>query len=470
LTVRWGITPGLSLNAALNPDFSQVEADVAQLDVNNQFALFFPEKRPFFLEGADFFDTPLDAVFTRNVADPTWGLKFTGKQDKHAMGVFVAQDKKTNLIFPGSQESDSESFDLETSDSVLRYRRDFGDNSALGVLFTSREGDAYLNRVGGFDGLYRFGDSDSVRFQILASQSEYPREIAADFEQPFGSFDDLAIRMDYDHSSRNWRVYARYEDIGRDFRADMGFMPRVDYTLFLGGFARVWWGDEDDWYNRWSVGSDWDLTEDQSGQLLEREWEVWTSVSGPRQSHLWLDLGTRERFFEGVTFDEKFAQSWFQFQPSGDLWLGLFARAADDIDFDNTQAGEVLRLEPNLRYNLGLRLRTELNHTFERMDVEGGRLFEANLSQLKVVYQFNVRCFARAVLQYTDIARDPELFEDEVDAKTEELFAQLLFAYKLNPQTVFFFGYSDSREGDQTVALTSTNRTIFLKLGYAWVL
>ncbi|MEM7357121.1 MAG: sugar-binding protein, partial [Acidobacteriota bacterium] len=122
LTVRWGVTPNLNLSATFNPDFSQVEADVAQLEVNNQFALFFPERRPFFLEDADLFDTNLDTVFTRNVADPIWGLRTTGKAGKNAFGVFVAEDEITNLLFPGNQGSSADSFDFETTDAVLRYR------------------------------------------------------------------------------------------------------------------------------------------------------------------------------------------------------------------------------------------------------------------------------------------------------------------------------------------------------------
>ena len=90
LSARWGVTPNLSLNATLNPDFSQVEADAAQLDVNTQFALFFPEKRPFFLEGADFFETPLDLYFTRTVADPTGGIKLTGKAGANALAFSLA--------------------------------------------------------------------------------------------------------------------------------------------------------------------------------------------------------------------------------------------------------------------------------------------------------------------------------------------------------------------------------------------
>ncbi|HSG40620.1 MAG TPA: DUF5916 domain-containing protein, partial [Thermoanaerobaculia bacterium] len=171
VTGRWGVTPNLTLNAAINPDFSQVEADAAQLDVNSQFALFFPEKRPFFLEGADFFRTPLDVVFTRNVSDPDWGVKLTGKEGMNAIGVFAARDERTDVILPGSNGSRTASFPMETTDAVLRYRRDLGSSSALGVLFTGREGDGYFNRVGGLDGLYRISDTNQIRAQYLSSQT-----------------------------------------------------------------------------------------------------------------------------------------------------------------------------------------------------------------------------------------------------------------------------------------------------------
>lgn len=472
-TARWGITPGITLNATLNPDFSQIEADAAQLDINNQFALFFPERRPFFLEGADLFDTPMRAVFTRNVADPAWGGKVTGKQNKNGMGTFVARDDVTNLLFPGSQGSDSESFDFETLDGVVRYRRDLSRSSALGVLLTSREGGGYENRVGGIDGLYRINDSHSVRFQALQSSSEYPDEIAEEFEQPFGGFGDHAVTMRYEHNSRNWRGYARYEDVGTDFRADMGFMPRVDYKLYLGGVVRHFWGDESNWYNRISVGSDWDLTEDQSGQLLERELEVWTTLSGPMQSYFWFDVANRDRYFDGVTYPGQLSvQNFFEIQPLGDLEVSMFSRIGDEIDFDNNQPAKILRLGPEFRLNLGLHLRADFEHTYERLKVEGGTLFTANLSQLRLVYQFNIRTFARAIVQYTDIERDQDLYEDEVAAQTRELFTQLLFAYKINPQTVLFLGYSDGREGatGTDLTLTQSDRSVFLKIGYAWVM
>ena len=470
LSVRWGVTPNLTLNGTLNPDFSQVEADVAQLDINTTFTLFFPERRPFFLEGADFFRTPLQAVFTRNVSDPDWGLKLSGKQGKNGLGVFVAEDTVTNLVFPGSQGSDSDSFDFASTDAVLRYRRDFGANSAVGVLLTSREGGDYRNAVGGIDGLYRIGSSDSIQFQYLSSQTEYPLQIAADFEQPVGSFSDDALRLRYLHSAREWDWWGFYEDIGEGFRADMGFMPQIDVREVGGGFGHTWWGDEDDWYTRFHFGTEWEERTDHTGQLLDREWDAWGSVGGPRQSFFWLGLGSSERQFEGKVFSTDGIETWIEIQPNKTVWLGLSTAFTDAVDFDNAEQAERRVLEPSFRLNLGKHVRVNLDHTYQKLDREEGELFTANLSQLRLVYQVNIRSFVRAILQYTTVDRNLALYDDpeDFDAEAEGLFTQLLFSYKLNPQTALFVGYSDGREGIGNVPLTQTDRSIFLKIGYAW--
>ncbi len=470
LTAKWGITPSLTGNLALNPDFSQVEADVAQLDVNNPFALFYPEQRPFFLEGADIFSTPLDTVFTRNVADPLWGGKISGKQSIHGLGVFVAQDQVTNLLFPGSEGSDSDSFDFKTIDSVLRYRRDFGNASAIGALFTGREGDNYHNRVAGVDGVYRITDTHSLRFQALGSQSLYPDDIAEDYDQPMGSFSDQAYLLGYSHDSRNWRGWARYQDIGEDFRADMGFMPQVDFREGSTGFEHNWWGKEGDWYNRIELGSELERNEDQTGQLLQQEWRVWSGVGGPLQSFVWLNLSLAEQGYEGEVFNANAVRTFFRIQPSGMFSFDMFSRIGGQVDFDNVQQGDAVRLVPNFRLNLGRHVQAQLRHTYEQLDVDDGRLFTANLSQLRFVYQFNIRTFVRAIVQYTDIDRDLSLYDDpeDVDAKTNQVFSQLLFSYKVNPRTVLFLGYSDNREGDENNDLLQEDRSVFLKIGYAW--
>ena len=470
LTASWGVTPSLNLGLALNPDFSQVEADVAQLDINTTFTLFFPERRPFFLEGADVFRTPFNAVFTRNVSAPDWGVRLTGKQGKNGIGTFVAQDSVTNIIFPGSTSSDSESFDEGSDAAVLRYRRDFGKASSIGGIFTGRTGDDYENYVGGIDGLYRFRESDSVRFQFLGSQSRYPDEVAEDFEQPQGEFSDVAYRLSYLHDSRNLAGWVEYEDIGEGFRADMGFMPRVDYKQAVAGAQYHWWGVEGDWYNRLSAAGEYSYSEDHSGQLLDEEFDVWGSFQGPKESLVWLNLATRKQFWDGEVFDLNNIRNWVAIRPSGMIRLEMFSRFGDQIDFDNTRLGRQVFLSPEISLNLGLHIRADLEHTYQQLDVDEGRLFDAHLTQLRLVYQFNIRTFVRAIVQYQNIDRDPELYIDEVEANTKDLFGQFLFSYKLNPRTVVFVGYSDTREGDQDITLTQSNRTFFLKLGYSWVL
>ncbi len=377
VTGRWGVTPNLTLNAAINPDFSQVEADAAQLDVNNQFALFFPEKRPFFLEGADFFRTPYNVVFTRNVTDPDWGVKLTGKEGKNGIGVFAARDQRTDLILPGSTSSGLVTLPIETTDAVLRYRRDLGGSSALGVLFTGSEGDGYFNHLGGLDGLYRLNDSNQMRAQFLRSRTEYPagggdgnRPGENEVPLPEGTLEDDAFLLTFDHNSRNWGFEARYEDVGREFRADMGFMPQVDYTLMASGLQRIWYGER---WTRVSVGGDWDRREDQSGQLLEEELEISFDAQGPRQSFFTVGGGQRDRFFNGVTFDETFWYVFGEAEPSGDLYASLEASGGDEIDFVNTQPGDNLELGGAVRFNLGLHLRTRLSHDFQRLDVPGGQ-------------------------------------------------------------------------------------------------
>jgi Domain of unknown function (DUF5916)/Carbohydrate family 9 binding domain-like len=486
LTARWGMTPNLTLSGTLNPDFSQVEADAAQFDVNSQFALFFPERRPFFLEGADFFDTPFDVVHTRAVADPAWGVKLTGKEGRNGIGLFVAEDETTQFLLPFDQLSRTGSLDgFRSTAAVMRYRRDLGATSILGAIATHREGGDYFNSVYGIDGRWRPGASDTISVQLLGSQSEYPTALLADEgvglaredrELLSQRLEGSALRVGYDHSSREWNWYAQYEDIDPEFRADLGFMPRVGYSFLLGGLQRTWWSDrQGSWYSNIRVGADWDQTEGADGTLLEREVEAWVQLQGPLQSFYMIDTGRRDRFWNGVTFEESFTHFEVSMRPTGDLNFYVLATVADTIDFAHTRAGDLLRLRPGVGYNLGRNLRLTLDHDLQRVDVDGGRLLELNVTQTRATYQLNLRTFVRAVFQYTRIEYDTDLYTAaEVPEEDEHLFSQLLFSYKLNPRTVLFLGYSDDQLGgiqDGIVTeLTRERRSLFFKVGYALVL
>ncbi len=471
VTVRWGITPDLTANLAINPDFSQVEADSAQLDVNNQFALFFPESRPFFLEGADYFRTPIRGVFTRTVADPSVGAKLTGKRGKNTFGVFAAQDEVTNLIFPGAFGSDSTSLDVENTSLVGRYSRAFGDGSYVGALFTGRSGDDYHNYVGGLDARWKINDQHIIRLQHLLSDTAYPLAVAEEFEQPLDAFDGTATFAEYEYDSRNWFGYVRHQVYSANFRSDAGFVPRVDTNQQVVGLGHIWYGDDDDWYTRLRLNGDWDITHDDSGRMIEREIESYFSVSGTLQSHIELGGLTRDLLFDDVMFKENKISLYGEFQPRGGLKLGFWSRIGDQIDFANTRLGDQVRIDPFINWNINRNLLLRFDGSFVKLDSkEGPNIFDAKVYDVRLTWQFSVRSFIRLTTQIQDVERNPDEYIDAVDARTQDVGRQLLYSYKVNPQTVFFLGYSDALiDDDDLSGLTTTDRIWFMKIGYAWM-
>ena len=471
VSIRWGITPDVTANLAINPDFSQVEADAAQLDVNNQFALFFPETRPFFLEGADFFSGPVNAVFTRTIADPDIGAKLTGRRGQHTFGVVAARDEITNLIFPGAEGSSSTSLDDPNDSFVGRYSYGFGDASTVGTLFTLRQGDGYHNYVGGFDTRWRISDRQNLRAQILLSDTEYPDELAVEFEQPLGAFDGHAATVQYDYETRNWFVYLRHNERTRDFRADAGFVPRVDFSQQIAGVQRIWWGSPDDRWARIELGGDWDITYDDAGRLLEREVEAYFEIEGLWQSEIELFAVTRDLRFENVLFEETQYGFSAEAQPISGLGFGLQAQTGDRIDFANARLAERQRLEPFVNWNVNRHLLLRLSADFVTLDSKAGpNIFEAELYDVRMTWQFSVRSFFRFTTQIQDVTRNPAEFADPVDRRTRDVARQFLYSYELNPQTVFFLGYSDVLfQDDSLESLESVDQAWFMKIGYAFM-
>jgi hypothetical protein len=469
-TIRWGFTPNLTLSAALNPDFSQIEADALQLSVNRPFAIFFPELRPFFMEGADFFDSTMNAVYTRMMREPAWGLKVTGKEGPHTIGAYVVEDDVTNIIIPGSESSDYTALEQSNLTTVLRYKVDAGSRFTLGALVTDRKGDDYLNRVAGIDGDLRLSPRDRIVAQVLTSSTRYPQQVVDDFDQPSGTFDDWAGEVIYVHDTRTWEWWAAYSAAGADFRADLGFMPQVDYRLGEIGGGYTWNATETSWYSRMQLLTKIAHTVDQSGFLLFHEEVVQFTVEGPLQSHSVIRPSRVREGYNGQEFDFSRVRLHVCAKPNGHSHLWINLEGGGKVDYDNTRSGDFFNFDLGGWYRLGRHFYIEPGYTRERMEVAEGWLYTTAIGQLEASWQFNPKCFIRAILQYVDNEFNPELYSDGRDSKYRGLFTQFLFSYKLNPRTVLFVGYSDNSAANQDYGFTKTDRTIFAKVGYAWVL
>ena len=467
--ISWGITPNWTLNGTLNPDFSQIEVDSAQLNVNNTFALFFPERRPFFLDDADYFNSNIRLVNTRTMGDPDYGLRVTGKTGDNTVGAFVVEDTVTNLLIPGVFGSDAEALEQSSTNAALRYRRDLGGTSTIGVLATGRDGDDYHNRMVSLDARWQPSSDHTFRFLLANSQTEYPDVIAQEYDQSAEPFSGNAVQVRYNYNTRNHYIYSRYEDFDENFRPDLGFLNQVGIDRVVAGTGYVWWGEEQHWWDRIELGGDWDITHDFTGRVIERELEAFLESQGPMQSYMRLGGGVRERFWDDAYFDEDFVYVDAEFKPFRGWELGMFVRQGDSVDFANTQLGEVTRYQFRSEYALGHHFTGSLRHTYETFDRDEGELYDVHLTDWRMAWQFDLRQRLRLTVQRLELERNPALYVDTVDAELEDLGYKLVYSYKVNPRTVLFAGYSDLKQRDDVVTdLTQTARTLFFKIGYAW--
>ncbi|MFS1702853.1 DUF5916 domain-containing protein [Alteromonas sp. AMM-1] len=498
LDIKWGITPEMSLQATLNPDFSQVEADDAQVSINNTFALFFDERRPFFVENADYFSSNQRLVYTRNIGSPDYGLKLTGQKERHTFGVFMADDANTAFIVPGNIGSGVAVLEEESLNGALRYRFDYNNDLSVGSVTTFRQAGDYHNFVNGLDVKYRLTQQDTIRAQYVVSNTQYPDDLYLNFcgddcttKEDFSetalrtrlteAFSGTAWRVNYRHEEQDWFFRAdRYEnDAG--FRADLGFETKADFNKSVVGGGYNFW-NEGSWWNRIQLKGDWDLTHNDNGELIERELEATFNIRGKWQSYLELGAVKRERVglrrdpstlaVTGNTdrFEEQSVNVYVETRPNPTLFVSTFASKGDQIDFANNRLGNELFVESMIDVNLGKHTQVRFTQLYSNLDVAGATLFTARISDLRLTYQLDTRQFVRLIGIYNNTHRNQSNYTFEVQPVTRTLGGQLLYSYKLNPLTRFFVGVSSAAvEENPLTGLTTTDKSVFMKFSYAWL-
>lgn len=498
LDVNWSITPEISLQGTLNPDFSQVEADVAQININNTFALFFDERRPFFVENADYFSSFQNLIYTRNINAPDYGLKITGRKDQHSLGLFVANDEQTTFLVPGNLGSTVASFDESSLNLGARYRFDYSDNLSIGSVLTLREADTYHNYLSSVDVKYRLSEQDTVRAQLIMTDTEYPQGLFRDFcdedclnpddyseaslrTNKQGSFSGLSYIVDYRRETGSYYIRARHQSSDEGYRADLGFQSQVDRNVSVIGGGYNWW-NEDSWWTKINIDGDWDITHNSDGELIEKELEARVNISADYQT--FFEIGARNRSRVGLRensanlsidgnttlFEENSVSMYFETSPNQYISFGSFQRTGDAVDFANNRLGKQVFIDPYIDLNLGTHLKVILRHTYSELDSDNKPLFIANLTDLRMTYQFDQRQFFRVTLAYSDIQRNQDNYNVDVNVDSQEVGFQLLYSYKLNPLSKFFIGFADSAyDNDSLNSLKTNGQSVFMKVSYAWL-
>ncbi|WP_206486348.1 carbohydrate binding family 9 domain-containing protein [Thalassotalea sp. G2M2-11] len=511
--LRWGINANTLLNVTLNPDFSTVESDAGQLSVNKTYSLFYQEKRPFFLDNADYFSSNYDLVYTRNIADPDYGAKLTGTQNAHNYAFFITNDTETNFIVPGNTGSEIASLNTESHSAALKYRYDFNDDFSIGAISTLRQADDYHNYVFGLDSKYRIDESNTLTGQVLNSSTQYPNTLYQDFcygdeltscdqsqskDCLFGNcpyseqvhrtreqdeFSGNALKASYLHSSEFWNFTAEHQSINQGFRADLGFMPRADFRSNRLLVDRLFYGERDSLWQEMKISGQWQIKHNQQGELLEKSLTSSFGIDGPMQSY--FEASTTFADKVGLRHDESllaidnntrlFNEKILTVYGGIQLTPGIFAeaeiRTGDKIDYRNDRLGDYDELYASVSYNITRHLQADLNFTHSQLSADHAYVYKANLSELRVSYQFDVHSYLKLNLVHSDVDRNPNNNPYSAVSNTNKsLSTQLIYAYKLNPQTVFYLGYSDSSyQDDYLNDLTREQRTFFTKISYAWM-
>lgn len=463
--LKWNRSSMLTIDATLNPDFSQVESDVPQLSVNARFALDQPEKRPFFLEGVDLLSTPIRAVHTRTIAAPAWGLRATGQAGSGSYTLLVTEDSGGgSLILPGALSSSSAVQDFSSRVLIGRYRRSLGQSMA-GFLATSREvaGGGH-NRLFGPDFVWKPTTADRLQGQVVLSGTTNPDR--PDLSEQFrgNSFSGHGGRFIYTRDVARYDVWVSYVDYSPGFRADNGFVPQVGFRL---GYAEV------------------------AGHIYPKK--GFFSFIRP---YFAIDHGraydggatTRRGIFPGVFFQGKWGSdgwitlrgaegervgsrlidySFVEFSLRTNPWrmlplLKVDGTLGQKIDYAGARLGQGGRLGVSATVRPTDHLEVQADSTHEWLDLPEGRLFTAQLERLKIAYTLSARSLVRAIVQYSDVERNRER------SRQGSLTTSALYAYKLTYQTVFFVGYGDEQLMNERHDLRRHGRSLFMKVAYAF--
>ena len=496
--LRWRIVPNLTLNATVRPDFSQIEADAAQVPGDTRFSLFFPERRPFFIDGTEQFDAPNNLIYTRRIVQPDFAAKLTGRLGRTSVGYMGAVDDAAT----------SASGDDHPLFSVLRLRRDILQSSTVGLTLTDRTEREGFSRVGLADTRVLFNRAYTFNTSLGGSASR----------DPTGGVTKSAPLWEIGMNRTGLRYGFRYvfSGIGPDFQAAAGFVPRTDFATTSAYNRFSWYGKPGDFIESYLVRQGFDLlwlydkfwdgksvqeTKIQAENVFNFRGGWVLSVTPVREAFL-FDNRTYSRYRllrpGTAALPDTLAFTPSSRTPTGvvlvrlntpqfERWTGRFTGfLGKDIEFFETSTARRVDLtgEVDLRPTDQMRLTASYLYSHYSRSRDGSTLSRASVPRLRLEYQLTRALFLRFVGQYDsrsrDALRDPatelpiaiwngSTYVRAGEAATRDFRVDWLFSYVPSPGTVVFAGYGSTLTEPEAFRFRHLERVrdgLFVKLSY----
>jgi len=460
LTGKYGVTSQLILDGTWNPDFSQVEADAGQVDVNLRTDLYFPEKRPFFLEGSEMFqlagaseaDPLLAVVHTRTIVDPRVGFKLSGKVGKKdtVASIFALDESPSGE--PGSEPGG----DRYAGFAVLRYRRAVAGDGYLGAFYTGRDYAGGSNRVAGADGQLRLSKSSQLGFHGFGSWTRTGTDVAA--------AEGVALGLDYLYDTRNLGLSFAFYDISRGFQADTGYLTRQGVTGLVASASPRFY-PKSRFFRKIMPTLSAAAVKDLPSGLFETNDALGAMVLLPGNTSVTF-LG---RYSTEVFLDQRFDTSGVLVGSQSQVTKGLFLRGqyfrgnsiryvADPYQGYGNRISGTVTYKPSEQFDLT----GSLTYSDLYRRSSGEKEYDYAIWRGRLTYQMNKYLFFRGIVEYNSFRR--------------ELLTDFLASFTYIPGTVIQLGYGsiydkfewvdgEYREADRFLEM---KRGLFFKASYLW--
>lgn len=482
MDAKFVLRDAVTLDLTVNPDFSQVESDDPQVTLNQRFEVFFPEKRPFFLENAGFFRTLENLFFSRRIVDPQFGARVTGKVGHWALGALAIDDRA-----PGRSVAPADpAYGRRAAIGVLRVQREFAEQSSVGVLLSRRSFMSQSNNVLALDTLLRLSPNWTLNGQIMRSVTR----------RDGGRFSGPAYSLDLSYSGRRFFYSGEYVDRSPRFHSQLGFIRRVDVRQ-MEHFVRYRWFREGkrlqsfgpnvftlvNWDRRGRL-QDWIISSGFQAQFAgpteigfrrSESFELFrdlgfrkheTSVSASTAWLRWLSLGGSYRFGKGVNF-----------YPAPGVEPFSATTANGELELTLRPTAQLRMSQVYLYSRLGTHGDSLPWSQAQRVAPRGESVsvFNNHLFRTKLNYQFTRELSLRTILDYSAVLPNPSLVRAE---REKRIAVDVLITYLVNPWTALYVGYTNRWEnlgldpaapgGIRRLGAPthSTGRQVFVKFSY----
>jgi len=467
------------LDLTLNPDFSQVESDEPQVTVNERFEVQYPERRPFFVENADFFATDSILLFTRRIVDPEGGLRLTGRQGNWGFGTMLMNDEA-----PGLNRADNDPLNGEKANiAVFRAYRDLQGQDRVGMMFTDRELLDGYNRVLSMDGKFRLNQNWVTNLELIGTDTE--PTLGGD------SISGIQRNVRIDRVARTYNTHIHYVGTDEDFRTQLGFQNRFFKSDISGIHNRhdVNFFPENSILNSWSVGGMLVYQDDQAGTKVYSEVSPSFNFNFPT-SRITVGMQDVTEVLRPKDFAGLLASRVYDY---GNVNLRYRNTALASLTFDlQYRNGTALNLVPprgtmpsvadSVRYDVSVlwrpleRLRIDNSFVYSELESRrgAGKVFSNEIFRSSWNYQFTREMSLRFIAQYeqTDAGPATRLTDDE------NMNFDVLLRYVINPWSALYLGYNSNSsnfdivevEGEREIVTTDDLKKdgdqFFVKFSY----